>query len=169
MKAWQITRNGDPAEVLELAELPRPTPGHGQLLVRVLAAAANFPDVLMCQGTYQVRPPLPFTPGVELCGEVVESNGDEFGAGGERQRRAYLVGALAHQHVGEVGDGGEDPDQELPRARGRGGDLGQFQDVDRVAVAGDLPGFHAVSFSSIRRCSRFMPRSHLSVSVARSA
>jgi NADPH2:quinone reductase len=41
------------------------------VLVRVLGAAANFPDVLMCQGAYQVRPPLPFTPGVELCGEVV--------------------------------------------------------------------------------------------------
>jgi NADPH2:quinone reductase len=39
--------------------------------VRVRAAAANFPDVLMCRGGYQVRPPLPFTPGVELCGEIV--------------------------------------------------------------------------------------------------
>ena len=93
----------------------------------------------------------------------------QLGAGGERQRRADLVGALAHQHVGEVGDGGEDPDQELSRARDRGGHLGQLEDVDRVAVPGDLPGFHAFSFSSIRRCSRFMPRSHLSVSVARSA
>jgi NADPH2:quinone reductase len=51
--------------------VPTPTLAPGQLLVRVLAAAANFPDVLMCQGTYQVRPPLPFTPGVELCGEVM--------------------------------------------------------------------------------------------------
>jgi NADPH2:quinone reductase len=59
VKAWQITRNGDPVDVLELAEVPTPTPGPGQLLVRVLAAVANFPDVLMCQGTYQVRPPLP--------------------------------------------------------------------------------------------------------------
>ena len=46
-------------------------PGPGQLMVRVLAAPANFPDVLLCRGEYQVRPPLPFTPGVELCGEVV--------------------------------------------------------------------------------------------------
>ncbi|MGY0004370.1 NADPH:quinone oxidoreductase family protein, partial [Micromonospora sp. I033] len=42
-----------------------------QLVVRVLACPANFPDVLMCRGEYQVRPELPFTPGVELCGEVV--------------------------------------------------------------------------------------------------
>ena len=81
MKAWQVTRHGDPVDVLELAEVPTPIPGAGQLLVRVLAAAANFPDVLMIAGTYQVRPPLPFTPGVELCGEVVQANGDEFGAG----------------------------------------------------------------------------------------
>ncbi len=72
MKAWQVTRHGEPRDVLELADLPRPVPGPGQLLVKVLAAAANFPDVLMCRGTYQVRPALPFTPGVELCGEVTE-------------------------------------------------------------------------------------------------
>jgi NADPH2:quinone reductase len=71
MKAWQLSRHGEPEDVLELAELPVPLPGAGQLLVRVLAAAANFPDVLLCRGGYQVRPPLPFTPGLELCGEVV--------------------------------------------------------------------------------------------------
>lgn len=73
MKAWQVSRHGEPQDVLELAEVPRPAAGPGQLLVRVLAAAANFPDALLCLGTYQVRPPLPFTPGVELCGEVAET------------------------------------------------------------------------------------------------
>jgi NADPH2:quinone reductase len=62
---------GEPRDVLALAEVPEPEPGPGQVLVRVRAAAANFPDVLMCRGGYQVRPPLPFTPGIELCGEVV--------------------------------------------------------------------------------------------------
>jgi NADPH:quinone reductase len=76
VKAWQVTRYGAPADVLELADVPRPTPGPGELLVRVRAAAANFPDVLMCEGTYQVRPPLPFTPGLELCGEVVAKHPD---------------------------------------------------------------------------------------------
>jgi NADPH:quinone reductase len=71
VKAWQVNRHGEPGDVLELTEVPEPTPGPGQLLVRVLAAAANFPDVLLCRGTYQTRPPLPFCPGVELCGEVV--------------------------------------------------------------------------------------------------
>jgi NADPH2:quinone reductase len=76
LKAWQLSRHGEPEDVLELTEVPRPEPGPGQLLVRVLAAAANFPDVLLCRGTYQVRPTLPFTPGVELCGEVVEVSAD---------------------------------------------------------------------------------------------
>jgi NADPH:quinone reductase len=72
VKTWQLSRYGEPEDVLEFADVPRPVPGPGQLLVRVLQAAANFPDVLMCRGTYQIRPPLPFTPGVELCGEVLE-------------------------------------------------------------------------------------------------
>jgi NADPH2:quinone reductase len=40
------------------------------VLLKVRAANINFPDVLMCRGHYQVRPPLPFTPGVEICGET---------------------------------------------------------------------------------------------------
>ncbi len=70
MKAWRVSDLGEPRDVMSLDEVPVPQPGAGQLLVRVLGAAANFPDVLMCRGLYQVKPPLPFTPGVELCGEV---------------------------------------------------------------------------------------------------
>jgi NADPH:quinone reductase len=71
MRAWRVHSLGDPAEVMSFDEVDRPTPGEGQVLVRVLAAGLNFPDVLMAKGQYQERPPLPFTPGVELCGEVV--------------------------------------------------------------------------------------------------
>ncbi len=71
MKAWRASELGWPLEVLNLEEVVVPQPGDGQLRVRVLGAAANFPDVLMCRGMYQVKPPLPFTPGIELCGEVV--------------------------------------------------------------------------------------------------
>jgi len=71
VKAWQAHELGEPRDVLALNEVPEPEPGPGQVLVRVRAAAANFPDVLMCRGEYQVRPPLPFTPGIELCGEIV--------------------------------------------------------------------------------------------------
>jgi NADPH2:quinone reductase len=71
MKAWQVAELGEPAKVMQLVDVPDPEPGPRQLVVRVLASPANFPDVLMCRGLYQVRPDLPFTPGVELCGEVV--------------------------------------------------------------------------------------------------
>ena len=70
MLAWQVRELGEPVDVLQLREAPDPQPVPGQILVRVLASAANFPDVLMCRGMYQVRPAMPFTPGVELCGEV---------------------------------------------------------------------------------------------------
>jgi NADPH:quinone reductase len=71
MRAWRVHSLGDPAEVMSLDEVDQPTPGDGQLLVKVRAAGLNFPDVLMTLGQYQEKPPLPFTPGVELCGEVV--------------------------------------------------------------------------------------------------
>ncbi|MBO3083652.1 NADPH:quinone oxidoreductase family protein [Cellulomonas fengjieae] len=71
MRAWQVVRHGEPAEVLELVDVADPSPGPGQVLVRVRAVAVNFPDALLARGEYQVRPALPFSPGIELCGEVV--------------------------------------------------------------------------------------------------
>ncbi|WP_350348953.1 NADPH:quinone oxidoreductase family protein [Agromyces sp. G08B096] len=72
MRAWQVTRPGEPAEVLELREVPVPVPGPGEALVRTRAVAVNFPDVLLARGEYQVRPEPPFTIGIELAGDVVE-------------------------------------------------------------------------------------------------
>ncbi|MFR9797850.1 NADPH:quinone oxidoreductase family protein [Streptomyces sp. MS06] len=70
MQAWQVHENGEPSEVMRLEDVGRPVPGDGQVLLRVRAANINFPDALLCRGQYQVRPPLPFTPGVEICGET---------------------------------------------------------------------------------------------------
>ncbi|MFJ2133550.1 NADPH:quinone oxidoreductase family protein [Streptomyces sp. NPDC087845] len=70
MQAWRVHRNGEPSEVMRLEETDRPTPGDGQVLIEVLAANVNFPDALLCRGQYQVQPPLPFTPGVEICGRT---------------------------------------------------------------------------------------------------
>jgi NADPH2:quinone reductase len=73
MRAWRVHELGDPSKVLSLDEIDQPTPGEGQVLVKVKAAALNFPDVLMAMGMYQEKPPLPYIPGVELCGEIVET------------------------------------------------------------------------------------------------
>src|SRR5690554_2670146 len=98
MRAWQVAENGEPADVLTLADLPVPEPGPGELLVRVRAAALNFPDGLLCRGQYQVRPPLPFVPGVELCGTVVAAGSEAGGfVAGDRVigTTALPSGALA--------------------------------------------------------------------------
>jgi NADPH2:quinone reductase len=73
MRAWRVHELGDPSQVMSLDEVEQPTPGEGQVLVKVRAAALNFFDGLMIQGLYQEKPSLPFTPGSELCGEVVET------------------------------------------------------------------------------------------------
>ncbi|WP_199170505.1 NADPH:quinone oxidoreductase family protein [Caulobacter sp. FWC2] len=51
-------------------DVPSPQPGPGEVLVRVRAASVNFPDLLMTRGEYQFKPPLPFTPGLDIAGEV---------------------------------------------------------------------------------------------------
>ncbi|MGZ4697114.1 MAG: NADPH:quinone oxidoreductase family protein [Oryzihumus sp.] len=72
MRAWQVGRLGEPADVMTLAEVSEPVVQPGHVLVDVAATALNFPDVLMARGEYQLRPSLPFVPGVEVCGRVVE-------------------------------------------------------------------------------------------------
>lgn len=70
MKAVLCTRLGQ-AEDLVLAELPKPEPQPGELLVQVAFAALNFFDTLIIAGQYQFKPTLPFSPGGEFCGRVV--------------------------------------------------------------------------------------------------
>lgn len=72
MKAWLVEQNGDPQDVLQWKATEDPQLRPGMVKVKVLAAALNFPDILLCQGKYQTTPTLPFTPGLEICGEVVE-------------------------------------------------------------------------------------------------
>jgi NADPH2:quinone reductase len=75
MRAWTVESLGEPKDVMRLTTFPVPSAAAGQMVVRVLAAPANFPDALMCRGIYQVKPDLPFSPGVELCG-IVEATGE---------------------------------------------------------------------------------------------
>ena len=78
MKALLCTEFG-PLEKLTIQEIPKPRIGPGQVLLDVKASSLNFPDVLMAQGLYQVKPPLPFSPGTEMAGVVVETGVDVQG------------------------------------------------------------------------------------------
>ena len=75
MKALLCTAFG-PLEQLTVQEVASPTPGPKQLLIDIKAAALNFPDALMVQGLYQVKPPLPFSPGSEFAGIVTAVGAD---------------------------------------------------------------------------------------------
>jgi NADPH2:quinone reductase len=75
---------------LTVGELPDPKPGPGQVVIEVKAASLNFPDALMVRGLYQVKPPLPFSPGAELSGVIVA-----VGEGVERPRVGDSVIALS--------------------------------------------------------------------------
>lgn len=71
MKAWRVHEFGEPDEVLRLEEVPEPAAGPGEVLVRVAAVTLNFNDVDGVRGRYlTVRPPLPYTPGMEVLGRV---------------------------------------------------------------------------------------------------
>ena len=78
MRALLCTAFGPP-DTLAIREIPSPRPGPGQVLLDVKASSLNFPDALMVQGLYQVKPPLPFTPGTEMAGVVIETGADVRG------------------------------------------------------------------------------------------
>lgn len=92
-------------EALELGELPDPEPGACGVRIKVRAAGVNFADSLMLQGKYQEKPPLPFTPGLEVAGEI-----DAVGAGirglepGQRVLAILGHGGFAEKAVARADD-----------------------------------------------------------------
>ena len=73
MKAIRVHQFGGP-EVLKLEEIPTPKPEAGQVLVRIRAAGVNPYDTYMRNGTYAIKPPLPYTPGSDAAGVVEVSH-----------------------------------------------------------------------------------------------
>ena len=74
MHAW-LCENPVGVDALVWKELPTPAPGSGEVLVEIKAASLNFPDLLIVQNKYQMKPALPFVPGSEFAG-VVQAVGD---------------------------------------------------------------------------------------------
>lgn len=96
MKAIQVHQFGGP-EVLRLQEIPTPKPAAGQVLVRVHAAGVNPYDTYMRNGTYAIKPPLPYTPGSDAAG-VIEAVGEgvtRFKAGARVYTARTVTGAYA--------------------------------------------------------------------------
>jgi len=69
----------------------------GEVRIRVLAAGINFPDLLMTRGRYQLKPDLPFTPGMEIAGEVMEVGKGAVTAVGARVCASMRFGGFAEQ------------------------------------------------------------------------
>jgi NADPH:quinone reductase len=69
MHAW-LCENPIGVEALNWKELPTPAPAANEVLIRIEAASLNFPDVLIVQNKYQMKPPLPFVPGSEYAGKI---------------------------------------------------------------------------------------------------
>jgi NADPH2:quinone reductase len=88
MKAMIATQWGEPSE-MQYAEVADPTPGPGQVLIGVKAIGCNFPDILIVQGKYQMKPPLPFSPGHEVAGIALA-----VGAGVTRVHQGQRVFAM---------------------------------------------------------------------------
>jgi len=99
MKALLSVAPGGP-ETLRVEDVTDPTPGRGDLVVRVRACAINFPDVLIIEDKYQLKPQRPFAPGGEIAGEVIAAGEGVSGwSGGDRVIAALGFGGLAEQVV----------------------------------------------------------------------
>ncbi len=97
-----------PIDQLRVEERPDPAPGPGKVVVAVRAAGVNYVDGLFVQGKYQIKPPLPFTPGGEVAGDVVAiGEGVDGVAVGDRVLAMPWLGGFA-SHV-ELAAGGVVP------------------------------------------------------------
>ena len=95
-----ICRELGPPESLRLETFASAPLVEGQVRVAIRAAGINFPDILMAAGEYQLKPPLPFTPGVEAAGDVIEVDGAAKGvAVGDRVIVKLRHGAYADEIV----------------------------------------------------------------------
>jgi NADPH2:quinone reductase len=103
VKAWVVRELGGP-ESLRLEEVAPSEPADGMVRIKVRAAAINFPDVLMVAGLYQVKPELPFVPGVEVSGEVMSAPASSGFKPGDRVMALLDSVGLTRGGFAEVAD-----------------------------------------------------------------
>lgn len=141
-----VCRSYGPPEVVQVEEIASPSPGAGQIRVRVHVAAVNYPDVLLVANEYQTRVPLPFVPGSEFAG-VVEAVADGVKGlrVGDQVFGTSLVGAFAQEAV---------VDAAAVRRTPEGVD-------DRVAAAFGVA--HRTAYHVLRSVARLQPKEELVV------
>lgn len=88
MQAW-LCETLEGADALHWRDMPTPEPGPGEVRIAIQAASLNFPDLLIVQGKYQVKPPLPFVPGAEFAGRI-----EAVGEGVTQLRAGMPVAAI---------------------------------------------------------------------------
>jgi NADPH2:quinone reductase len=98
-----LCREFGPVDRLQVEEVPSPLPGPHEVVIRVEASSLNFPDALMVQGLYQVKPALPFSPGMEVAGIVKEVGASVRGvAAGDRVLASPGQGGFAEECLAHV-------------------------------------------------------------------
>lgn len=132
MRAQQIVSLDGPAG-LRMAEVPEPE-GAGRVVIEVAAAGVCFPDVLMSRGAYQLRPPLPFTPGLEVAGRVREAPPGCGVAAGDRVAAVVGQGGFAEVVAAE-------PESVLPVPAS----------LSMEEAAGLIVNYHTAHFALTRR------------------
>ncbi len=132
-------------DALRVGELPDPDPGPGSILIEVEAVTVNFADTLMVKGEYQIRPELPFAPGYEMAGTVLEVNQAPGLSPGDRVAGFAFHGGLAEKAVIEARNAVQLPDS---------------LDSD---VASTLPGGYGTSYHALVDRGRLQPGENLLV------
>jgi NADPH2:quinone reductase len=137
VRALQVTRHGDPTEVLRVNEVERPAPAPGEVLVRVGAAALNFNDIERCRGRLvSVTKDPPFTLGMDLCGVVEDAGSDAHEWVGRR------VVAIATDALGALAEYAVAP---------ASGVFGAPESLDDVEAAAFLIPFHTTHLALFHR------------------
>ena len=134
MKAWELVKFG-PEKNLRMVERPVPTPGPGEVLVRVHAVSLNFRDKVLLEGTYMPGLPLPIVPASDACGEVV--------AAGDGVTRAAVGDRVTCQYRVRWIDGKPGADEIFLAGRSA---AGRARRIRAMAAAGDRKAAQPLEF-----------------------
>ena len=110
MRAIQITSYDGP-DAIELNDVQPPTITRGQVLIDVRAAGVAFPELLQTKGLYQMKPDLPYVPGTEVAGVVLDADPETGFAPGDRVAAVSVVGGFAERVVVDAGSAFSIPDR----------------------------------------------------------